>query len=439
MLDTNLAGMNKHAQFFNLAFKVMKNDSNVPRMIGLLKRLLQISLYQQPHLLCAVLFLVSELMKTREKEAKMFEKVLEKVNKEAAIFKEDDDDDLDDDFKADIDTSDDEENPKPSTSKPKPATSSWVHKNVHKPVLPQKRTSNESYDPHQRNPAFAGADKTNHWELAMVTGHFHPSVEMFATSVLDGKAIKYNGDPLQDFTLMKFLDRFVFRNPKKESAKISNSVFNKRQLYKPKGIKGLAPDSKEYLSKDLDQIPVEERFIYKYLKSKRAKQADEADSDAESVNSEDFNEAIKNVEHDDIDFASNVKDADMKDIEDDEDMSNDDAEEDQEDFDGQEWESLDGEDSDDEEELEKEDFDDEEGSDEELEPPPVKKSKKKASKSDDLQSLLASADEFSALIDENTRADMATDTMNAIFNKDKSHAKQMKWESKRLKQQRKRK
>lgn len=29
-----------------------------------------------------------------------------------------------------------------------------------------------------------------------------------------GDFIQYSGDPLQDFTLIRFLDRFVFRNPK---------------------------------------------------------------------------------------------------------------------------------------------------------------------------------------------------------------------------------
>ena len=33
--------------------------------------------------------------------------------------------------------------------------------------------------------------------------------------IYQGNRIKYKGDPLQDFTLMKFLERFVFKNPKK--------------------------------------------------------------------------------------------------------------------------------------------------------------------------------------------------------------------------------
>ena len=104
--------------------------------------------------------------------------------------------------------------------------------------------------------------------------------------------------------------------------------------------------------------------------------------------------------------------------------------------------SVDGEKTLDGEDLETEDFDEEniafsDDDDDDLEPVSAKKSKfsmKKApkSKANDMQSLLASADDFSAMIDENMRAEMATDTAGAIFNKDKSHAKQMKWETKKL-------
>ncbi len=34
-----------------------------------------------------------------------------------------------------------------------------------------------------------------------------------------GDSIIYDGNPLQDFTLTAFLDRFSFRNPKKEQAR----------------------------------------------------------------------------------------------------------------------------------------------------------------------------------------------------------------------------
>jgi ribosome biogenesis protein MAK21 len=33
--------------------------------------------------------------------------------------------------------------------------------------------------------------------------------------MFQGKSIAYSGDPLEDFNLMRFLDRFVYKNPKK--------------------------------------------------------------------------------------------------------------------------------------------------------------------------------------------------------------------------------
>ncbi len=49
------------------------------------------------------------------------------------------------------------------------------------------------------------------WEMSLVAHHFHPSVAKFAGSI---GAIDYAGDPLKDFGLTPFLDKFAYRNPK---------------------------------------------------------------------------------------------------------------------------------------------------------------------------------------------------------------------------------
>ena len=72
------------------------------RLIAMSKRLLQISLYQAPHLMCSTLYLLSELIKARPQEAKFLEHIIEKNQK--PLFEEDDSD-ADDDYKVDIDTS----------------------------------------------------------------------------------------------------------------------------------------------------------------------------------------------------------------------------------------------------------------------------------------------------------------------------------------------
>ncbi len=55
---------------------------------------------------------------------------------------------------------------------------------------------------------------------------------------------------------MRFLDRFVFRNPKKDPFKNKpQNVFSKRNTYQaPSGVKRLAPDSKEYIDRDESQV-----------------------------------------------------------------------------------------------------------------------------------------------------------------------------------------
>ena len=71
--------------------------------------------------------------------------------------------------------------------------------------------------------------------MATLSTHFHPSVRHFAITMLgrekeeeepEGRKsrrkqivfspIQYPGDPLRDFTLMAFLERFSYRNPKKK-------------------------------------------------------------------------------------------------------------------------------------------------------------------------------------------------------------------------------
>ena len=102
MLDPNISVMNKHAQFFNLVFKILKNDPNSSRMIAISKRLLQSSLQQAPHLMCSTLYLLSELIKIRPQDAKFLEQIME--NSKKSLFEEDDSD-VDDDYKVDIESS----------------------------------------------------------------------------------------------------------------------------------------------------------------------------------------------------------------------------------------------------------------------------------------------------------------------------------------------
>ena len=81
---------------------------------------------------------------------------------------------------------------------------------------------------------------------------------------------------------MRFFDRFVYKNPKKQIAKHGKShllintiilsfdleLLRKKirhvasRLYLPKGVKAVAVDSSEYTRLNSAHIPADERFLY---------------------------------------------------------------------------------------------------------------------------------------------------------------------------------
>lgn len=137
-----------------------------------------------------------------------------------------------------------------------------------------------------------------------------------------GKPIDYTGDPLEDLTLIRFLDRYVFKNPKKlEDKKVlrKNDPLAQRAGYAPKGIRSLPVDSAAYLNETEERIPIDELFLYRYLKQKnelkqhiKKEEEEEADNeDVESVNSEEFNDMLDNLQSgrqdfDDLDIAADI-------------------------------------------------------------------------------------------------------------------------------------
>ena len=52
----------------------------------------------------------------------------------------------------------------------------------------------------------------------------------FARQLLSGNYVRYTGDPLEDFTQTAFLDRFVYRNPKKKVHGGRNTVLASKRV-----------------------------------------------------------------------------------------------------------------------------------------------------------------------------------------------------------------
>uniref|UniRef100_A0A673JZC9 CCAAT/enhancer-binding protein zeta n=1 Tax=Sinocyclocheilus rhinocerous TaxID=307959 RepID=A0A673JZC9_9TELE len=303
LLDPGLSSSSRKSMFLNLLYKSLKADIVLRRVKAFVKRLLQVSCEQTPAFACGALFLVSEVMKDKPGL-----KLLLQEEGEEEMY-QDLEEDVDDDRIAEeklVDTDKDEKIQSVKQCQMKP-TASWVH---HQNL--EGSLNKVTYDPMNRNPLYCGADHTALWELQKLSFHFHPSVALFAKTLLQGEFILYTGDPLQDFTLIRFLDRFVFRNPKQMKGKSKQTLQNAT-------LDSL--NCEEYLAKEESQIPVDEVFFYRYFKKRDAEKRwkrpnrNEDNESVEDVDDDEFERVLDAYEGDsfftefkdgDLDFAGNV-------------------------------------------------------------------------------------------------------------------------------------
>ncbi|XP_019763522.2 CCAAT/enhancer-binding protein zeta [Dendroctonus ponderosae] len=502
LMDPKLLTTTHQAMLLSLLYKSLMKDTQVERIKMFVKRLLQICLFVQPSFSCGILYLITQLFSKRTNLQALTLKELElpdldrfgddeekyydiKDEKDDSILQLEEkpgpatvsesiaDNNEENDCTDDIEIKEEDEKPDINALDVSFKGNGWVH------VVPSDKKAFKAiikYNPMARNPLFGGGEFLAYTEFRYLENHFHPTVALWAGKIMKGEKVNYPGDPLKDFTTIRFLDRFAFKNPKSLEDKTgAHPTFGKRKMYKPKGVKTLRVNTKGYLNEDEKNIPVDELFLYSYLQQRyqdRSTFKDEDDSDLESVQSDEFEEMLERmpqfkdaVGDADLDFMGEIgdnlkkqkkatkrkstQDSDEEDdqLSDEEDglSDEDDGLDDEEDLmDGDDFE---GEDEDlDELEPTEEDFalldglsDGEEdmefgGSDSEDEMKPKRSSKKglkKKHSKNDVGSLLASADEFAALLDDEGSSVHKPGSSNVMDNKDKASQKQLKWEESR--------
>lgn len=134
--------------------------------------------------------------------------------------------------------------------------------------------------------------------------HYHPSVAKYTEQLFAGELITNQPD-LHQFTLMHFLDRFVYRNAKKTATTKGQSIMqplsgSRRDggimFTKGSGIKSdaIPLNSEQFLQKKEDDVEADEVFFHKYFNqkavsatSKKTKKdkanADDEDGDEDEV------------------------------------------------------------------------------------------------------------------------------------------------------------
>ncbi|UKZ78032.1 hypothetical protein TrVFT333_005766 [Trichoderma virens FT-333] len=226
-----------------------------------------------------------------------------------------------------------------------------------------------TYDGRKRNPEHSNAHRSCLWEVVPIQSHFHPAVSKFASSLMDRNQKMLKPD-MESHSLIRFLDKFVYRNAKATDAR-GASIMQPLKAAKDIGDIWLGSgrtsssttqvNSAAFWNKKAEDVAAEDVFFHKYFQHV-AKETKESTKKATAGGEEDDGEA----EEDEIwkalvnaqpDIDEDASDAGFDDL-DDLDMASDD--------DSSPALSLDGDDDEDDVSVEfGDDSEEEEGSDDE--------------------------------------------------------------------------
>ena len=308
LLDPRLLTSSKQALYLNLLFRVLKSDLNVKRVKAFAKRLLQVVAMHQPSFICGTLYLLREL-----------EGIF--ANLVAFIDQRGEDSDGEEIFR-------DVQEQHPTRTSPDTGLSS--HKYAPK------------YDGMKRDPRYSNADGSSLWEATPFLQHYHPSVALFATRLLTHGEMPPKPD-LSLNTLIHFLDRFVYRNPKAHSAPRGASIMQPMaggdssallvSTYSDKSSIEQPVNSEAFWKQASEKVNADEVFFHKYFstlgkgkerasKKKTERSADADDSEDEGDEDEIWEALVESKpeldEKSDSGFGDEGMENDMEEMNDDE-------------------------------------------------------------------------------------------------------------------------
>ena len=176
------------------------------------------------------------------------------------------------------------------------------------------------YDPRKREPEFAHASSSPLWELLPLLSHYHPTVSLHARQLLFSQPLTSTPD-LALNTLSHFLDRFVYKNPKKQGSKQKGSSamqpaagdaisgggvrLIKGEVGDDLGVNSggrVTVNDEKWWKRRVEDVPIDQVFFHKYFnqkneleraraaKAKKRKKGKGDSEDSEVESDEDENE-----------------------------------------------------------------------------------------------------------------------------------------------------
>eukprot|EP01103_Thecamoeba_quadrilineata_P021614 TRINITY_DN9996_c0_g1_i1.p1 TRINITY_DN9996_c0_g1~~TRINITY_DN9996_c0_g1_i1.p1 ORF type:complete len:848 (-),score=210.14 TRINITY_DN9996_c0_g1_i1:25-2568(-) len=308
LLNPSIYQSSKLGMFLHVLYKALETDRSINRVMAFTKRLLQVSLSHKAGFCCAALMLVSELLKAMPSMTTIF------IERPEVKF-----------------------------------VSAPNGKKKKKQITPNKQKEEDGekpsyYDPKFKRPQDSRAETTCLWELTELARHYHPTVANFAKSLLQGKPIVFENNPLVEYSFIAFLDRFSFKTPKKN---IRGSKLKKTA----RALREQPVTSAEFRAKKEEDVADTEQFLLKYFQNqsqgfgllnhrrkgkldKKKKKSKDIDEDDIALDGEEDaleeSDAEDDLEEEDIN--SEDEEADDEDEEKDEDEDEDEDEDDEGDF-----------------------------------------------------------------------------------------------------------
>lgn len=226
-MDPKLLTTTHQAMLLSLLYKSLMKDTQIERIKMFVKRLLQISLFVQPSFSCGILYLITQLFSKKTNLQALTLKELDlpdldrfgddeekyydiKDEKDDAILPLEEEpgtianSNEENDCSDDVEIKEEDEKPDVNALEVSFKGNGWVHtvpsdKRAFKPIV--------KYNPLARNPLFGGGEFLAYTEFRYLENHFHPTVALWAGKIMKGEKVNYTGDPLKDFTTIRFLDR----------------------------------------------------------------------------------------------------------------------------------------------------------------------------------------------------------------------------------------
>ncbi|KAL9101899.1 MAG: hypothetical protein Q9163_002894 [Psora crenata] len=280
LLDPRLLTSSKQVLYLNLLFRALRSDINTERIKAFAKRLLQVVTMHLPSFTCGSIYLLREL---------------ETVFPILQTFVHRPEEDSSDDEEIFRDVHEDGRNDLPA------------------PTKSRSSAKTQPYNGRKRDPLYANVSHSTLWDIIPLLSHYHPSVSLFADRLLAHAPMPPKPD-LGLHTLIHFLDRFVYKNPKTSAAKASSKGVSIMQplagnakgdlLISAASVQAERErpmNSEAFWKQGFEKIDADEVFFHRYFsvlgrdKEKRAekkakkaaKKGVEGDSDRESEGDED--------------------------------------------------------------------------------------------------------------------------------------------------------